>query len=142
MRKTLMVLITLSSISSFAATDCTYFAKEGGGAIENSLSQKAIKVVEKSMKQKGFSRVFDIKDAAYKLDFSADWYTGAFNGMEHELCGDAYASAKLTSNSDQRVKGQSRQEGVAGYVCGIAKNAKSASLLKRAMKVIPKCMDL
>ena len=75
------------------------------------------------MKQKGFSRVFDNRDAAYKLEFSADWFTRGINGMEHEVCGDAYASAKLTSNSDQRVKGNSIQEGVAGYVCGIAKNA-------------------
>jgi hypothetical protein len=139
----LLFLITLNSISSFAETDCTYFAKEVGHAIENSLSQKAYRVIENKMKKKGYKRVFEVDDAVYTLKFSADWWRGAVhNGLNHEVCGDALATVKLTSNIDKRVKAESRYEGVSGILCSIGRDAKAILLLKRALKVIPICAEL
>lgn len=142
MKKTLLALLTLSSLSSFAASDCTYFAKEVGSEIGNSLSRKAIKVVEHKMRRSGFKRVYDLRDAEYTLEFSADWYTGAYNGMENVVCGDASASAKLISNLDQKVMASSSRYGVAGVVCSVAKNLKAASLLEKSMKAMPNCSEL
>jgi hypothetical protein len=141
MKKTLIGLLVLGSISSFAATDCTYFAKEVGGEIDNRLSQKAFKTVKKKMSKKGYTRVFDQRDATYTLEFSADWWSGAWNGMDNE-CGDSQATVKLYSNSDGRVKAQGKREGVAGYICGIAKGAKANSLLRKTFSIVPNCSEL
>jgi hypothetical protein len=142
MKKLLLGLLVLGSISSFAATDCTYFAKEVGGAIDNSLSQKAFKTVKKKMSKKGYKRVFDQRDATYTLEFSADWRRGPWNGMDNVYCGDSEATVKLYSNSDGRVKAQGKREGVAGYLCGIAKDAKANNLLIKTFSVVPNCSEL
>ncbi len=144
MKKLLIGLLAVGSISSFANSDCTYTAIGQDGYRLHLSVEKAMKIIDAEMAKKGFTKKFDEDeaDAKYKVKFWTDITVGEWNGLDHEIVGDNDATASITRISDNKKLYAGSASGTSGLVGGIFRKAKSRVLLKSILKNFPNCSEL
>lgn len=157
MKKLLVGLLALGSISAYSSTGCKYHVdgvstlKRGRLIqVEESLrsikrnrknTQKSIKLIETEMKSKGYTKSSQAS-ADYLMKFKTIIYVGKFNGLENDFFGDNYAVIKMARSGDGKLIYKDNISDVSGVVGSIGKRAKSRILLRKILENVPECSQL
>ena len=134
MKKLLIGLLALGSVSTFANEVCNY--KLSGNA-----SKAEARMAEGVLRSMGYEKATSANDIDVVFSLNSTWYSTVQEPVV-TLAGDHKASSKMIRLSDGvTVASASRStEDLLGYV-GLAKDLRQKNILKQTIKALPTCEE-
>jgi hypothetical protein len=150
MKLYLITLLALVSTSAFATEYCSYVAVGKQGNNSPLTSGKFLRIVDQTLAEKGYVKVFDESEATYRVDFYRSVSTGYLNNPQmgsaqnpsYSAFGENSVSISLSRTLDAKNLYTVSETGGAGIIFGIASTPKSKILLKRILSNFPDCTQL